>query len=160
MNYTHTRSWQSRVAYAVAALLLAFPFVAMIMHVFQSETKAVLFGLVLLAGNSILFGHEIYHSIARRRNFVCAMTEQRLRCECPDEPKEYSFDIDIAEIIEVVVESDNVTLKLRNGREYQLTSNYGNPRRYFITLMMQDNPAIGSSNDKCYDRGHSSFFNR
>jgi hypothetical protein len=112
------------------------------MHVFQWKTDVVIFGLLLLAGNSILFGREIYHAIAQRRNFVFAITEQRLRCECPDEPAEYSFDIAIAEILEVVVDSDDVTLKFRNGHEYQLTSNYGNPRGYFITLMMQANPAI------------------
>jgi hypothetical protein len=114
----------------------------MIMHVFQWKTDGVVFGLLLLAGNSILFGREIYDAIARRRNFVCAITDQRLRCECPDEPAEYSFDIDIAEIIEVVVDSDDVTLKLHDGREYQLTSNYGNPRGHFITLITQANPAI------------------
>lgn len=142
MNYTHTRSWQSRVAYSVATLMFAYPFVAMIMHVFEWKTDVVVFGMLLLAGNSILFGREIYDAIARRRNFVCAITDQRLRCECPDEPAEYSFDIDIAEIIEVVVDSDDVTLKLQDGREHQLTSNYGNPRGYFITLMIQANPAI------------------
>ncbi len=142
MNYTHTRSWQWRVAYSVATLLFAYPFVAMIMHVFQWKTDIVVFGLLLLAGNSILFGREIYDAIARRRNFVCAINDQRLRCECPDEPAEYSFDIDIAEIIEVVVDSDDVTLKLQDGREYRLTSNYGNPRGCFITLVMQANPAI------------------
>ena len=142
MNCTHTRSWQSRVAYSVATLLFAYPFVAMIMHVFEWKTDVVVFGLLLLAGNSVLFGREIYDAIARRRNFVCAITDQRLRCECPDEPAEYSFDIAIAEIREVVVDDDDVTLKLQDGREYQLTSNYGNPRGYFITLMMQANPAI------------------
>jgi hypothetical protein len=142
MNYTHTRNWQSRVAYSVATLLFAYPFVAMIMHVFQWETDVVVFGLLLLAANSILFGREIYDAIARRGNFVCAITDQRLRCECPDEPAEYSFDIDLAEILDVVVDGGDVTLKLQDGREYHLTSNYGNPRGYFITLMMQANPAI------------------
>ena len=142
MSYTHTRSWQSRVAYSVATLLFAYPFVAMIMHVFQWKTDVVVFGLLLLAGNSVLFGREIYDAIARRRNFVCTLTEQRLRCECPNKPAGDSFDIAIAEILEVVVDSDDVTLKLQDGREYQLTSNYGNPRGYFITLMMQANPAI------------------
>jgi hypothetical protein len=142
MNYTHTRSWQSRVAYSAATLLFAYPFVAFIMHVFQWKTDVVVFGLLLLAGNSILFGHEIYDSIARRRNFVCTLTEQRLCCECPNKHAGDSFDIAIAEILEVVVESDDVTLKLQDGREYQLTSNYGNPRGYFITLILQANPAI------------------
>ena len=112
------------------------------MHVFQWKTDVIVFGLLLLAGNSILFGCEIYDANAWRRSFVCSITEQHLRCECPDEPAEYSFDIDIADVVEVVVDSDDMTLKLQDEREYQLTSNYGNPGGYFITLMMQANPAI------------------
>ena len=142
MSYTHTRSWQSRVVCSAATLLFAYPFVAVLMHIFQWRTDVVLFGLLILAGNSILFGHEIYDSVARRRNFLCTITEQRLICECPCEPAGYSFDINIAEILEVVVDDDDVVLKLQDGREYWLTSNYGNPRGYFITLIMQANPAI------------------
>lgn len=142
MIYTHTRSWKSRVVYSAATLLFAYPLVAIIMHVLQWRTGAVLIGLLILVGNSILFGHEIYDAMARRRNFVCTITERRLICECPSAPTGYSFDIAIAEILEVVVDDDDVILKLQDGLEYRLTSNYGNPRGYFIKLILQANPAV------------------
>lgn len=144
-DYTYRRTWKREALSASLMLCFCNLFGLVFSWFFWQEGTFARFVIVaVVGGNNLLFGHHLLSTLNRKQDFVCALGSGRLTCDCPSQSGGRTFSVPISDIQRIEVNDDNgtATLRMIDGAEHWLTSNYGNPSRYLINSMMAQNPNI------------------
>ena len=140
MRYLYRRTWRSEVGNTIAVFCFIYPFAIFWVYLFSYAIVPTIFASVLVAILTAIGCFHVRSAVKSKTDFVCAIEDDYLRCVCPDRTSGESFKIAIADLSIIEVNDGWVTLKMDDGCEYWLTSNYGNPSGYFINLLLEANP--------------------
>jgi hypothetical protein len=94
----------------------------------------------------LLLAYYAFSNIIQCRDFVCRIDDQSIECQVPFSGAGDSFRLPLNEIVKVEKrssgESYNWYIWDAAGKQYQLTTNYGNPAKRFIQAILERNSAV------------------
>ena len=102
-------------------------------------------GVALLLGGLVIFCYAM-PNLRMNREFRFTLTEDEIDCQSPTDAFGESYTIALTELVGIEerqsCDTSDWYLTTRDGRQYQLTPNYGNPQRDIMDALIELKPDL------------------
>ncbi|HBE67742.1 MAG TPA: hypothetical protein DDW52_06290 [Planctomycetaceae bacterium] len=123
------------------------PFLYMLAAMFDFRGPPFWICVAVFTSNLIMYPLASYAVWNQSGDFNCLLTNDRIFCECPDNTMGASFDLPLNHLLEIREDfrmqgGPQYFLVCKNGAEYPLSNNFGNPAWKFVEAIQEICPSV------------------